>query len=81
MEGLREMEIEFERLNKVIEELPEGEANLLLLHILKKVYFLNEKDDWGYSEEKFVKDIRKVYKMIFDLSNEQVKRKKKDHLE
>jgi len=78
---LREMEIEFERLNKVIEELPEGEANLLLLHILKKVYFLNEKDDWGYSEEKFVKDIRKVYKMIFDLSNEQVKRKKKDHLE
>ena len=78
---MREMEIEFERLNKVIEELPEGEANLLLLHILKKVYFLNEKDDWGYSEEKFVKDIRKVYKMIFDLSNEQVKRKKKDHLE
>ncbi len=73
MEGLREMEIEFEKLNKVIKELPEGEAKLFLLHILKKVYFLNEKDDWGFSEEKFVKDIRKVYKMI--LTNEKAEKK------
>ncbi|TDK61779.1 DUF1835 domain-containing protein [Bacillus salipaludis] len=59
--------MELEILKKVIKELPEGNVRSLLFHILQRVQFLDEME---YSEEKFVKDMKEVYRMIFDLSRE-----------
>ncbi|MBE3570179.1 MAG: DUF1835 domain-containing protein [Bacillales bacterium] len=60
--------MEKEKLKKAIKGLSEGEAKSLLFHLFLRVNLLKETE---YSEAEFVNDVRKIYRTISDLANEQ----------
>lgn len=65
MDEQEDRKMEIEKLKHVVKELPEEEAKSLLFHILLRVNLLKEK---GYSEAEFVKDVKKIYRTVFDLT-------------
>ncbi|MFJ8257110.1 DUF1835 domain-containing protein [Peribacillus asahii] len=60
--------MEIEKINKVVKELPERDARLLLNHILKRIHLLNEHE---YSEEQFIEEMKRAYQLIFEISEQQ----------
>jgi Protein of unknown function/Domain of unknown function (DUF1835) len=60
--------MEIEKITKIVKELPERDARLLLSHILKRIHFLNEQ---VYSEKQFIKDMKSVFKAVFEITESQ----------
>lgn len=56
--------MEIEKINKIVKELPERDARLLLRHILKGIHFLNEQE---YSEKQFIEHMKTTYEMVFEI--------------
>lgn len=60
--------MEIEKINKIVKELRERDAKLLLSHILKEIHYLNEQE---YSEEQFIKAMKNAYKAVFETTEQQ----------
>ncbi|NRD81123.1 DUF1835 domain-containing protein [Bacillus sp. BRMEA1] len=59
--------MEIEKINKVVKELPERDARLLLNHILKRIHLLNENE---YSEKRFIEEMKRAYQLFFGISEQ-----------